>query len=132
MELSLAYFKKERQRKKFVIKLPRTERTVKQSDIMSAVADKHTTIIKLSTGETYISTANYTVVSDILLKEPNFLECNRGLLINMDYAVSSKHKSVESIEMLDGTVYPIRVRGRKQVIQELFAYHITKKLKGGL
>lgn len=130
MDSAMEYFRKID--KKFVIKLARAERNVKQSDIMSAVADDHSTIIKLITGETHISTATFSEVSEILTQEPNFLECNRGVLINMDYAASIKQKSAESITMIDGTLYPIRVRGRKQIIQELSAYHITKKLKGGL
>lgn len=128
MDIALTYFRQAE--KHFMVKLPRSEQSVKQSDILSVVADNHSTIIRLVTGERYLSTATFSEVSEILSQEPNFLLCNRGVLINMDYAECKNRMTDESIEMFDGTFYPIHVRTRKQILQELSAYHITKKLKG--
>ena len=37
-------------------------------------------------------------------------------------------KNEDSLTMQDGTVYPVRVRGRKQVMSQLSAYHINGKI----
>ena len=126
-ELALNYFRKKE--KMFTVKLPRILMPVAQNEILSAVSDNHCTVISLVTGDKYSSISTYSEVSGILLQEPNFIECNRGIIINMNYTkFNNDMKNDDSLTMQDGTVYPVRVRGRKQVMAQISAYHISGKI----
>ena len=114
----------------YTVKLSRTEINVPFSDILSAVADKHTTDIKLISGIIHKCMKSYAEVSEELLKEPCFTECNRGVIINMDYVLLTKEMETK-VTLQDGTSYPVRFRDRKEIASRLTVYLATK-LRGGL
>ena len=116
--------------KSYTMKLSRAELTIPISEIMSAVANKHTTDIKLISGTVHKCMKPYAEVSAELLKEPCFIECNRGVLINMDYVLLTKEMD-STVTMQGGTAYPIRFRDRKEISTHLTVYLATK-LRGGL
>ena len=72
----------------------------------------------------------YSEVSTELLSEQNFIECNRGIIINMDYVIMLKNTDSD-ITMQDNTSYPIRYRDRKAIIGQITRY-IATNLKGGI
>ena len=128
IESALRSFKKEV--KSYTVKLPRAEVNVPISDILSAVADKHSTDIMLISGTSHKCIKPYTEVSNELLNESCFIECNRGVLINMDYVMMTKDME-SKVTLQGGIVYPIRFRDRKDIAGRLTVYLATK-LRGGL
>ena len=116
--------------KSYTIKLSRAEITIPISEIMSVVANKHTTNINLISETVHKCIKPYSEVRAELLKETCFIECNRGILINMDYVLLTKEME-NTVTMQGGTAYPIRVRDRKNISAKLTVYLATK-LKGGL
>lgn len=127
-ELALRSFRQEV--RSYVVKRSRTEITVPLSEIVSAVADKHTTDLTLISGAVHKCMKPYAEVSADLLKEPCFIECNRGVLINMDYVLMTKEMT-NQVTMQGGMIFPIRVRDRRKIGEKLTIYLATK-LRGGL
>ena len=123
-ELALKYFRNEV--KMFTFKLPRIQMSVAQNEIVSILSDNHYTEINLITGDRYNSISKYSEIKTLLLQEPNFIECNRGIIINMDYIECDNEKNEDVLTMQNGAVYPVKVRGRKQVLSEISAYYAVE------
>ena len=119
-----------REIKTYTIKLPKAEISVPFSEIMSAVADKHTSDITLISGIVHKCMKPYAEVSADLLKESCFIECNRGVVINMDYVLLTKEME-SKVTLQGGMSFPVRHRDRKDIASRLTVYLATK-LKGGL
>ena len=128
MKRTLRSFKKEV--RLFTIRLSKTEIAVPMGEIVSAVSDKHSTDIKLLSGMVYRCMSPYSKVSTELLSEQNFIECNRGIIINMDYVIMLKNTDSD-VTMQDNTSYPIRYRDRRAIIGQITRY-IATNLKGGI
>ena len=63
----------------------------------------------------------YSVTAN--LTDPRFLQCNRGIMLNMDYI-----RSMESdyFEMTDSKCFPIKTKGRKQIREQYLKYQFLK------
>ena len=57
------------------------------------------------------------------LDDTRFLQCNRGIMLNMDYI-----KTMESdyFEMTDSKCFPIKTKGRKQIREQYIKYQFLK------
>ena len=57
------------------------------------------------------------------LDDSRFLQCNRGIMLNMDYI-----KTMESdyFEMTDSKCFPIKTKGRKQIREQYIKYQFLK------
>lgn len=67
----------------------------------------------------------FSRIAELLTTDDNFLICTRGVLLNMDYILREKHGV---FEMTDGSSFPIRRSGRKQIIYTYEQYclrHMT-------
>lgn len=101
------------------LKLPRSEAVVQLSEIVSIIACDHVAEVSLITGERYESRTLFKELEANFKNEPNFLLCNRGVLINMDYAVKAKDGK---IVMQNGPEYPIRQRDCKAITAKFTKY----------
>lgn len=101
------------------LKLPRNEMTVRLSEIVSVVACNHVSEFRLITGETYASRTLFKELESVFEKEPNFLLCNRGVFVNMDYAV---RETEGKIVLQNGDEYPIRRRDSKAITSKFTTY----------
>jgi DNA-binding LytR/AlgR family response regulator len=101
------------------LKLPRSEAVVQLSEIISIIACDHVAEVKLITGEYYESRTLFKELEATFENESNFLLCNRGVLINMDYAVKAKEGK---IVMQNGSEYPIRRRDCKAITAKFTKY----------
>lgn len=115
-------------KKTIVVKIPRSEIVLETDTIFSVISCGHNTEIKISSGSTIRSIDSYNYIQDKLLCQNNFVECNRGILINMDYILTIKNNN---IVMQDETQYPIRIRSKKEIAAKV-TKHLSKKLKGAL
>ena len=94
------------------IQLSHYEAEVSIGEIVAVLSNNHSVDLKMITGEILESNMLFSDIQSSLENEPNFLECNRGIIINMDYAVQIKG---DTIIMQNGTGYPVRRRGRKEI-----------------
>ena len=101
------------------LKLPRSEAVIQLSEIVSIIACDHVAEVRLITGECYESRTLFKELDAKFTNEPNFLLCNRGVLINMDYAVKAKEGR---IVMQNGSEYPIRQRDCKTITAKFTKY----------
>ena len=101
------------------IQLPHGEAEIAVSEIISVLSNNHSVNLKMITGEELESSMLFSKLQEILEHEPNFLECNRGVIINMDYAAQIKN---DTIIMQDKTMYPVRRRGRKDISAKFTKY----------
>ncbi len=113
--------------KKITVRMPRYEDTVITQDIISVISDNHNTIIKTTAGMEIHSISTYQEIAKQLLLFEDFFECNRGIMVNLKYAVSANGSD---IRMQDGTIYPVRKQDRKRLTL-LLAKQISGKYKGG-
>lgn len=115
-------------KKTIPIKIPRSEISIEISTICLVLSYGHNTEIKTAMGNTIRCTDSFNYFQEKLLSEENFIECNRGIIVNMDFVLTVKYND---IVMQDGTLYPIRVRNKKNIVTEITKY-LSQKLKGEL
>ena len=101
------------------IQLSNTEIEVSANEVTAILSNNHSVELKMITGRTMESNMLFSEYQAILENEPNFLECSRGIIINMDYASQIKG---DTIVMQDETVYPVRRRGRKEISAKFTKY----------
>ena len=101
------------------LKSGRNEVMIQLSEIVSIIACDHVAEVKLITGECYESRTLFKELEAAFENESNFLLCNRGVLINMDYAVKAKDGR---IVMQNGSEYPIRQRDSKAITAKFTKY----------
>ncbi len=107
------------QERTITLKSGRNQLVIPISEIISIVACDHVSEVHLITGETHSSRTLFKELELSFENEPNFLLCNRGVLINMDYAVKAKDGK---IIMQNGSEYPIRVRDSKNITAKFTKY----------
>ena len=107
------------------LKLPRSEVVIPISEIISVTANDHLSEVQLITGVTHSCRMLFKEFETALENEPNILICNRGILVNMDYAVKAKDGM---IEMQNGTKFPIRRRDSKS-ITAIFTKYTAERMR---
>lgn len=110
-----------------VIRVPRAEREVPLSRIVSAVSQGHTVEVALAGGEKLRSIMTFSEVERLLLADARFLSCNRGVIVNMDLVLALED---DLIRMQNGSRFPLRTKGRAELIARFAQYQISR-LKGG-
>lgn len=81
----------------------------------------HDVIIHTTIGSQLFRLPFYSITQN--LDDPRFLQCNRGILLNMDYI---KAMEADYFEMTDSKCFPIKTKGRKQIREQYIQYHFLK------
>lgn len=115
-------------KKTIAVKIPRSEILLETDTILSVLSCGHNTEIKSALGKIIRSVESFNYFQKNLLCDENFIECNRGIIVNMDHVLTVKNNDVV---MQDGTLYPIRIRNKKYIVTEITKY-LSQKLKGEL
>ena len=68
----------------------------------------------------YIDSDRHTVTLH-MLKQYGFVRCHQSYLVNMDYIKDAK----DDFELRDGTIVPVRVRGRKEILDQYYEYFVS-------
>lgn len=113
---------KRKGKRRLKVKSRRQYRYVNLDDIMYIESDKHTIRVHLADG-TDIETSGKLGEIEAQIHEERFLHCHQSYLVNMDYIRDVN----ESFIMADGTLVPIRVRGRKSMTDaynHYFSHHL--------
>ena len=101
------------------ISIPHDVIEVEINEIFSVLSNNHSTEMKMITGEVYQCNMIFKEIENALETKPNFLICNRGVIVNMDYTAQIKD---DIIIMQDETTYPLRRRGRKEIYAKFTKY----------
>lgn len=91
------------------------------SKIQYIYSNNHEVIIQTVNGSQTFRLPFYSITQD--LSDSRFLQCNRGIMLNMDFI-----KSMESdyFEMTDSKCFPIKTKGRKQIREQYMQYQFLK------
>ena len=107
-------------KRRVAIKNRRQYRYPCTDDIMYIDSDKHNVTLHLSDGSEIITVDKLGEIEK-RINEKRFLRCHQRYLVNMDYI-----KDVEDdFIMEDGTLVPIRVRGRKEILDTYYDYFVN-------
>lgn len=107
-------------KRRVAIKNRRQYRYPCTNDIMYIDSDKHNVTLHLSDGSEIITVDKLGEIEK-RINEKRFLRCHQSYLVNMDYI-----KDVEDdFIMEDGTLVPIRVRGRKEILDTYYDYFVN-------
>ncbi len=95
------------------------------SKIQYIYSNNHEVIIHTVNGSQTFRLPFYSIIQN--LEDPRFLQCNRGVMLNMDYI-----KSMESdyFEMTDAKCFPIKTKGRKLIREQYIQYQFLKLEEG--
>ena len=113
----------------FTARVARSTYNVPFRKISAAIAHDHFVEIVMSDGNSMLCSMKFGEVSDILMKDARFLACIRGVIINMD-CVSSLSRDKSSVIMNDGSSYPVKTRGRPEIIRAFTQYQISRMKRG--
>jgi len=105
------------------IRAPRARYVLPVRNISAAVSNGHSVEIVTRDGPKILSNNTFGEVEAELMKDGRFLNCNRGIIINMDQVASMDS---EVFYMKNGTQYAMRVRGRSQIIREFSRYQLAR------
>ena len=107
-------------KRRVAIKNRRQYRYPCTDDIMYIDSDKHNVTLHLSDGSEIITVDKLGEIEK-RINEKRFLRFHQSYLVNMDYI-----KDVEDdFIMEDGTLVPIRVRGRKEILDTYYDYFVN-------
>lgn len=89
-----------------------------EEEIHYAMAQNHFVKVVTDDGECRAA-ANFAQVQEQLTTQPDFLVCNRGIIINMSKVLRFDG---ECIEMLDGARLPVRQKDKKSLLAQFTQY----------
>ena len=100
------------------IKVARQDFSIPFSKIAYVTAQNHT--VNIATDDNiYRSAVTFSYVKEELCKDPRFLMCNRGIIVNMDRVLRFDS---DTIEMPDGTAFPVRQKDKTRLFSEFTQY----------
>ena len=106
-------------KRRVAIKNRRQYRYPYTDDIVYIDSDKHNVTLHLSDGSEIV-TVDKLVEIEKRINEKRFLHCHQSHLVNMDYVADVQDNFI----MKDGSIVPIRVRGRKEMLDAYYNYFI--------
>ena len=113
----------------FAAKVSRSTYHIPFRKISAVLSNDHFVEVVMSDGNSMLCSMKFSEAEESLMNDSRFLMCNRGIIINMD-CVSSLSRDKSSIIMADGSYYPVRVRGRGEIIQAFTQYQISRMKRG--
>ena len=109
------------------VRIARADYRIPMGRIISALSQGHTVEIRTTGGDLLKSSMTFAEIEAQLTADPRFLTCNRGILVNMDHVLSLTE---DTMQMSDGKMYPMRTRGRAELIAAFSQYQISRMKRG--
>ena len=111
----------EKQKKKRIsVKSQRQKRYPGIDDIMYMESDRHVVTIHMRDGSSILTQEKMRDLKS-RIGQKRFLHCHQSYLVNMDYIKDAK----DDFELRDGTIVPVRVRGRKEILDQYYEYFVS-------
>ena len=105
-----------------LVRADRQELRIPYGNISAAQSQGHAVVIELAAGEHIRSAMTFSEIEHELSADPRFLQCNRGILLNMDH-IASTDGSV--FIMKNGARFPIRIREQRALVASFSQYQIS-------
>ena len=81
-------------------------------------------VVNITTDDgTYHSATTFSGIQTCLCEDCRFLVCNRGIAVNMDFVLKFDN---DCIKMLDGAVFPVRLKDKSRLFAEFTQYQFRK------
>lgn len=100
------------------VRVARQQIHIPYDKIQYALAQNHCVSVMTDVGE-YRASATFSQLSALLCQQPQFLLCNRGVIVNMDRVMRFEN---DAIQMLNGTSFPLRQKDKKRLMVEFTQY----------
>ena len=107
------------------VRVSRSVYKIKLRDISALLSRDHFVEVVLSDGRCVLCSMSFGEAVIGLEGDPRFLECHRGVIINMD-CVASLNREKDAFIMNDGSHYAIRYRGRAKLLEAFTQYQIAR------
>ena len=107
------------------VRVSRSNYKIPLKNISVILSNNHSVEVIMKNGQSMLSSMTFKDFQTLLAEQANFIECNRGIIINMD-CVMSLNKDKESFIMKDGAQYAINVRRRKNILEIFTQYQISR------
>ncbi len=107
------------------VRVSRSSYKIPLKNISAVLSDNHNVELVMRNGQSMLCCMTFKEFQNMLADKANFLECNRGIIINMD-CVMSLNRDKDVFIMQNGAHYAIHVRRHKNIIESFTQYQITK------
>ena len=107
------------------VRVSRSRYKIRLKCISEILAHDHTVELVMTDGNCLLCSMAFHEFEEMLRDTPNFLECNRGVILNMD-CVLSLNRDKNVITMNDGASYPIRVKDCAKIIERFNQYQFSR------
>ncbi|MBQ8306570.1 MAG: response regulator transcription factor [Blautia sp.] len=101
--------------------------SVPLSKIVSVLSSGHSLEVHTTDRQVIRSIMTFSELQKMLMDDPRFLTCNRGILVNMDHVLSLNG---DAFLMKAGPSCALRVRDRAQLIARFTQYQISRMKRG--
>ncbi len=108
------------------IRASRSSFQIRYRDIVSVLSQGHSLQIYVIGNPPIRSIMTFSEVYNELSSDPRFLLCNRGVLINMDHALTLENSI---LRMQEGPPCPLRVRDQAKLIAQFSQYQLSRMKK---
>lgn len=113
--------------KRIAVKVKKQHRYLEINDIMYAESDKHVLNIHLKDSRVIQTTEKLSELEKTI-NSKRFICCYQSYLVNMDYIKDAKTDFILSNDIR----IPIRVRGRKEIIERYHKYYSSERMNDHL
>ncbi len=107
------------------LKVRHSEQKLRLSSISSVVSDDHNVNIFTDDGKCITVPMKFSDAEKLFACDSRFIQCNRGIIINMSRVSAVK---LGSFVMKEGHVYPMRVRSRTK-LEEIFSQYLISQMR---
>ena len=113
--------------KRIAVKVKKQHRYLEINDIMYVESDKHVLNIHLKDSRVIQTTEKLSELKKTI-NSKRFIRCHQSYLVNMDYIKDAKTDFILSNDIR----IPIRVRGRKEIIERYHKYYSSERMNDHL
>ena len=109
------------------LRVSRVPVSIPCSRILSASSRGHAVDVTTADGNVISAAVSFTELLKMLEGDERFLVCNRGLVVNMDHVLTLEE---DVLRMTDGSVCPLKTKGRGELIARFTRYQISRLKRG--
>lgn len=113
--------------KRIAVKVKKQHRQLEINDIMYVESDKHVLNIHLKDSRVIQTTEKLSELEKTI-NSKRFIRCHQSYLVNMEYIKDAKTDFILSNDIR----IPIRVRGRKEIIEKYHKYYSSERMNDHL
>ena len=113
--------------KRIAVKVKKQHRYLEINDIMYVESDKHVLNIHLKDSRVIQTTEKLSELEK-MINSKRLIRCHQSYLVNMDYIKDAKTDFILSNDIR----IPIRVRGRKEIIERYHKYYSSERMNDHL